>query len=101
MSTPVVIDSHAYIHLQNQRFACINLLTGERTWTSTPYGKYSSLVAQGDRILALDQSGRLLLLKANPKKFELIDERNVSDQETWAHLAVCGDGTFRAGTPRA
>lgn len=94
MSTPVVIDGHAYLHLQNQRFACINLTTGERTWTSTPYGKYSSLVAQKDLILALDQTGELLLLKANPKEFELLGQRKVSDQETWAHLAVCGEEIF-------
>ncbi len=94
MSTPVVIDGHAYLHLQNQRFTCINLTTGVRTWTSTPYGKYASLVAQNDRILALDQKGKLLLLKANPEKFELLDERKVSDEETWAHLAVCGDELF-------
>lgn len=94
MSTPVVIDGHAYLHLQNQRFTCINLTTGERTWTSTPYGKYSSLVAQKDLILALDQKGELLLLKANPKEFELLDQRKVSDQDAWAHLAVCGDEVF-------
>jgi outer membrane protein assembly factor BamB len=94
MSTPVVIDGHAYIHLQNQRFACINLTTGERTWTSTPYGKYASLVTQKDLILALDQTGKLLLLKANPKAFELLDERRLSEEETWAHLAVCGEEIF-------
>lgn len=94
MSTPVVIGGHAYLHLQNQRFTCINLTTGERTWTSKPYGKYSSLAAQKDLILALDQRGELLLLKANPKEFELLDQRKVSDQETWAHLAVCGDEVF-------
>ena len=63
-------------------------------WTSQPYGKYSSLVAQKDRILALDQSGKLLLIKANPNQFQLIDERQVSDQETWAHLAVCGNEIY-------
>ena len=94
MSTPVVIDKHAYIHLQNQRFACINLTTGERTWTSQPFGKYSSMVAQNDSILALDQTGKLLLLKANPREFQLLDEQKVSDQETWAHLAVCNDEIF-------
>ncbi len=94
MSTPVVIDGHAYLHLQNERFTCVNLTTGERTWTSTPYGKYSSLVAQKDLILALDQKGELLLLKANPKEFELLGQRKVSDQDTWAHLAVCGDEVF-------
>jgi outer membrane protein assembly factor BamB len=94
MSTPVVIDGHAYLHLQNQRFTCIDLRTGERTWTSEPFGKYCSMVAQKDRVLALDQVGRLLLFRANPKEFELLDERKVSDEETWAHIAVSGDEIF-------
>ena len=94
MSTPVVIDGHAYLHLQNQRFSCINLTTGERTWTSRPFGKYCSLVCRGDRILALDQRGKLLLIKANPKEFELVGEFQASDQDTWAHLAVCGEEVF-------
>lgn len=94
MSTPVVIDGYAYLHLQNQRFTCIHLATGERTWTSQAFGQYCSLVAQKDRILALDQRGILLLFRANPKEFELLDERKVSDQDAWAHLAVCGDEVF-------
>ena len=95
MSTPVVIGDYAYLHLGNQRVTCVNLATGERTWTSPkPFGKYWSMVAQGDRILALDEQGKLLLLKANPQAFELLDERTVSEQETWAHLAVCGEELF-------
>jgi outer membrane protein assembly factor BamB len=94
MSTPVIIGGHAYLHLGNQRFTCIDLKTGERTWTSTPFGKYVSLVAQGDRILGLDERGILLLIQADPKEFRLIDQRQVSDDETWAHLAVAGDELF-------
>lgn len=94
MSSPVVIDGHAYLHLQNRRFTCINLKTGEQTWTTEPFGQYWSMVAQGDRILALDQTGSLLLIKANPKEFELVDSRKISEAETWAHLAVCGDELF-------
>ncbi|WDI44612.1 PQQ-binding-like beta-propeller repeat protein [Bremerella sp. P1] len=91
MSSPVVIDGHVYMHLQNQRFACIDLKTGERKWTSKPYGKYCSLIAQQDRILALDERGSLLLLKANPEEFELLEERKVSEDEAWAHIAVSGE----------
>ncbi len=95
MSSPVVIDGHAYLHLANQRIACINLQTGERTWTSTArFGKYWSMVAQRDRILALDESGKLLLVKANPKEFELIDELKIGEPEAWAYLAVCGEELF-------
>lgn len=94
MSSPVVIDGYVYLHLQNQRFTCIDLKTGERTWTSDGFGKYCSLVAQGDRILALDQRGTLMLIKANPKQFELIDSLKVSEQETWSHLAVSGNELY-------
>lgn len=94
MSTPVVVDGHAYIHLQNQRFACIDLRNGTRTWTSKPFGKYSSMVAQNEHILALDQTGKLILLRANPRQFELLDERKISDQETWGHVAISGDEIF-------
>ena len=32
MSTPVVRDGHAYVHLRNQRFAAIDLATGKEAW---------------------------------------------------------------------
>jgi hypothetical protein len=94
MSTPVLIDRYAYLHLRNQRFTCVDLTTGEQKWTTQPYGQYWSLVAQHDRILALDQRGELLLIRATPEKFDLLDTRKISDQETWGHLAVSGEEVF-------
>ena len=94
MSTPVLRDGYVYMHLQNRRFCCIDLASGQRKWTSKPYGKYASLVAQGDKILALNSDGRLILLRTNTEEFELLGETQVSDQETWAHLAVSGDAIF-------
>lgn len=91
MSTPVVVDGHAYLHLQNQRVTCINLATGERTWTSNSFGKYWSMVAQGDRILALDASGSLLLMQADTTAFTALGQVTVSESEAWAHLAVSGN----------
>ena len=89
MSTPVVVDGHAYMHLKNQRFACIDLKTGEERWTTKPFGKYWSLVANGNKILALDETGILRLIEANPKEYTLLDEREVASESAWAHLAVC------------
>ena len=91
MSSPVLINHHIYLHLRNQRFTCINAATGATKWTTKPFGKYWSMVANGDRILALDQNGELLLIAANPEQFEVLDSRKVSKDETWAHLAVVGD----------
>jgi len=94
MSTPVVIGDHAYLHLRNQRLTCINLTNGKTTWTTTPFGKYMSLVTNGDKILALDERGVLVLFRANPEKFEQLDSREISQEDTWAHLAVCGNQLF-------
>lgn len=94
MSSPLVIDGHLYLHLRNRRFHCINAASGESTWTTEPYGEYWSMVANGDRILALDERGELLLIRANPEKFELLDSTRISETPTWAHLAVCGDELF-------
>jgi outer membrane protein assembly factor BamB len=91
MSTPVVVNGHAYLHMQNQRVTCINLATGERTWTSNSFGKYWSMIAQGERILALDASGSLLFLKADTTAFTQQGQAQVSESETWAHVAVSGN----------
>lgn len=94
MSSPVVVDGHLYLHLKNQRFTCIDLATGESRWTTKPYGKYWSMIAHGKQLLALDETGELLLIAANPKEFELVSSRKVSDESTWAHLAIRGDELF-------
>ena len=94
MSSPVVIDGFLYLHLRNKRFACIELSTGKERWITTPFGGYWSMAVQDDRILALDERGDLLLIKANPEKFDLIDKRHISDDPTWAHLAVSNGEVF-------
>ena len=94
MSSPVILDGHIYLHLQNQRFTCIDLATGKTRWTTSPFGKYWSLVARGDRILALDEQGVLCLIRANPEKYEQLDSLKISENPSWAHLALCGDEIF-------
>jgi len=95
MSTPVVIDGCIYIHRRDRGFSCVDPLARKVRWTARgKFGQYWSLVANGSRILALDQKGELLLIDANPEAFDLIDRREIAEQETWAHLAVAGDQVF-------
>ena len=51
-------------------------------------------MANGDRVLALDERGELLLIRATPAELVLLDRRKIADSPTWAHLAVCGDEVF-------
>ena len=89
MGSPILFEDHVYLHLRNQRFACYNLKTGKEAWVSDErFGKYMSLVRQGNKILGLDQNGMLYLINANPVKLVIMDSMKISNQETWAHLAV-------------
>lgn len=90
MSTPVIFENHAYLHLRNQRFACIDLATGKEAWITQPFGKYWSLVAIGDRLLSLDETGVLRLIAMTPAKYTELSSRQLKDN-SWAHLALAGD----------
>jgi hypothetical protein len=52
------------------------------------------MVAAGDRILALDEQGDLLLIKATPEKFELLGKQHLSDETTWAHVGFVDREVF-------
>jgi outer membrane protein assembly factor BamB len=98
MCTPVVVGGHAYFLGKDRKMACVNVNTGKEAWRSEKtYSDYCSLVANGDRILALDSKGKLLLVKADPKAFEVVGEATVGGGDAWAHLAVCGDVVFVRG----
>ena len=91
MSSPVVVGKSIILHAKNQRVIASSISDGSIRWTSPPQAKYWSMVAQGDRILALDETGDLRLIKATPDAFTLVGEAKVSDLESWAHLAIAGD----------
>lgn len=93
MSSPVVVDGHIYLHLRNQRLVCLDVKTGDERWTTKPFGKYWSLTANGNSLLALDQKGELLLIEASSEAFKLIDRRSVAD-DAWAHVAIAENQIF-------
>ncbi len=94
MSSPVMVGNYCYMHLRNRRFACLDLQKGETTWTTRPWGEYWSMITNGQQILALDHDGKLRLIQANPEKFELLSEREVTSEESWAHLALADGQIF-------
>ncbi|MCA9027705.1 MAG: PQQ-binding-like beta-propeller repeat protein [Planctomycetaceae bacterium] len=94
MSSPVLVDNSIYVHLKNQRLACVDPLSGKERWRSKPFGKYWSMAVNGDHILALDERGELLLIDADPNQLIVLDRRMVSEEPAWAHLAVSGNHVF-------
>lgn len=89
MCSPVVIGGRAWFFTRSNRLACVDLASGETPWISPPFDdEYWSLVAQGERILALSNHGVLRLLEADPGGRVELGSARVSEDETWAHLAV-------------
>lgn len=93
MASPVLAGDHLYLFGKDKRLHCIEIATGKVTWsTEETFGEYWSMIRQGDRILALDEQGELILFRALPGKFELLDRRKIEpDGSTWAHLGMEGD----------
>jgi outer membrane protein assembly factor BamB len=88
MSSPIWIGDSIYMHLGNGRLSCINAGTGEERWRTGSFGKYWSLAWHGDKILALDSDGELLLVQTSDEAFQLLGREEVADAESWAHIAV-------------
>ncbi len=93
MASPVVVGEHLYLFGRDQHLHCVEIATGKIAWTTKEkFGDYWSMIRQGDRVLALDQRGELLLFRATPEKFDLLDRREISPKNpTWAHLGIAGD----------
>ena len=48
------------------------------------------MVSNGEKILALDSSGDLMLIAPDESKLNIVDQQKVA-ADSWAHLAVQGD----------
>lgn len=100
MSSPVLIDGNVYVHLQNKQIACFDLASGKTHWVSQSrqrFGDYMSMIACGNKILALDSKGALYLIAANPKQFEVLGKVDLETKDSWAHVAVDGNQVFVRG----
>jgi outer membrane protein assembly factor BamB len=82
------------MHLKNNRVSCINLADGKEAWRTTPKGKYWSMVTNGEKIVALADDGKLMLIKPTPEEFTLISEKDVAEEPTWAHVAVLDNHVY-------
>ncbi len=94
MSSPVVVGDHIFMHLKNNRLSCLDLRSGTEKWRTTPFGKYWSMITNGKSIVALDESGELLLIEPNTEEFSLLDRKQLSEDPSWGHVAVAGSQIF-------
>ena len=95
MTTPVVVKGTAFTSLKSGRMMAIDVATGAERWTSSEsFGDYVSLATNGERVLGLDTKGSLFLMEGSGDKFTRLGTKKISESETWAHVAVCGEDVF-------
>ena len=101
-NTPIVVDGFAYAscgrHSGNAELRCIELSTGEVQW-SQPGLRRATITYVAGHLVVLGEYGELLLIKTNPKKFELVTQYQPDPgpklkYPCWAAPVVCDGRMF-------
>jgi outer membrane protein assembly factor BamB len=88
-STPVCVDGFLYGMFSfkeygNGPMACVDIRTGERKWSEPGFGPGHVILTGGGRILALGDRGQLVLVSANPAKYDEIARRDILEGKCWS-----------------
>ncbi|MDX1931825.1 MAG: PQQ-binding-like beta-propeller repeat protein [Capsulimonadales bacterium] len=97
LTTPVVFGERLLGYDQKtRRPVCIDPATGTTVWTGPRIGRmFMGLTVVGDRILALSDSGELLVLEANPQEYKEIGRWKLAAPGTiWSLPALVGNRLY-------
>jgi outer membrane protein assembly factor BamB len=88
IGTPVLSGKNLFTLGAGDRadLVCLDFETGNKLWSQPGFGDYASFIAINDKILALNSIGELILLKANPAKYEELARTQIC-AKTWASPA--------------
>ena len=86
LSTPVAVGGHLYGLGPARNFIAVDRATGRIAWSQSGFGDVASTIAAGGRLLVLTDLGELLLLAANPERYEELGRLQVCGK-TFSHPA--------------
>jgi len=87
----LVVGDHLYMVNDQGIVSCLDIQTGEPTWTQRMGGRHSaSPIHAGGRIWLFDEDDKSRVIEANPREFRLLAE-NPLDAGCMASPAVLGD----------
>ena len=95
MSSPVESGGYLYGLTNRNRgqFFCVDARTGKMMWaTRGREAENAALVTAGGVVMATTTEGELVVLRANPKQFDLVKRYTLADSPVWAHPAVLANG---------
>lgn len=87
----LIIGNHLYMVNDKGIASCLDVETGEATWTERMGGSHSASPIHADgRIYFMDEDGKTRVVAADPKEFQLLAE-NPLDDGCMASPAVIGN----------
>ena len=89
MSGPVLIGGFLY-GFDDNRLTCLDWKTGEKKWDEKSPQK-GALVAAGDKLIVIGESGRLAIIEASPTAYKEIAAAKVLDGRCWT-MPVLSNG---------
>ena len=95
MSSAVETGGYLYGLTQRNRgqFFCLDARTGRTMWTTKGReGENAAFMTAGGMVMAMTTEGELVVMRANPKQFDLVKRYTIADSPVWAHPAPSGSG---------
>jgi outer membrane protein assembly factor BamB len=92
LSTPVLVQGHLFGLGPAKDYICLEQATGKLKWSEPGFDSVASTVTDGTRLLVTSDRGEVLLLVANPARYEELG-RFQATGKTFSHPAYA-EGIF-------
>lgn len=88
IGSPTLVGKHLFTLGPEKKapLVCLDAATGNQLWTNPGLADYASITAVNDKLLVLNQTGELYLVKASPEKYEQLGKAKVCET-TYCHPA--------------
>jgi outer membrane protein assembly factor BamB len=89
LSSMIIHDRHVYGMNDGGEFGCLRLADGKMVWLEGHFGFYCTPVLVGNRLLCLNDRGKLFVLAATPAESPKdVRETILSERATWTSPAL-------------
>jgi outer membrane protein assembly factor BamB len=101
-STPVVKDGYLYGMFSFKEYgkgplACVDIRTGKDVWKEPGFGP-GQVILSGDKVIALSDSGEIVIAEANPEKYIELKRNAVLEGKVWSYPVLAYDRLFARST---
>jgi outer membrane protein assembly factor BamB len=93
MSSPVIVGGTIYGLTMRSRgqFVAIDAKSGKTLWTTQGReGENASMMGSPSWLLASTTDGKMVVARANPRKYEVVRRYRIAESAVWAHPAITG-----------